>query len=164
MEKEPLSDLDKHIISILTKDASITNLELSKKIGVSPSTCLSRTNRLKERGIIKHVVIVNEEAIGMEFTAFTEVTLSTPNRKTVDMFVEHIKSLPNVLECYNISGNSDFLIKVVAKSPKDFRNFVLDKLTDLKGIGKISTSVVLYVEKRNFSFLEHEEPEKNAAT
>ncbi|MCL2851870.1 MAG: Lrp/AsnC family transcriptional regulator [Defluviitaleaceae bacterium] len=155
MAREFLSDLDKQIISILIEDASITNLELSKRVGISPSTCLTRTNRLKEDGVIKQIVaVIDEEAVGMEFMAFTEVTLTPPTRKTAEKFVKHINPLSNVLECYNISGDSDFLLKVVAKNASEFRNFVLDELMSLEGIGKISTSVVLCVEKCKFSFSE----------
>ena len=150
-----LSDLDRKIVSILMEDASITNVELSKRVNISPSVCLTRTNRLRKEGIIKqYVAILDEEMVGMEFMAFTEVTLSTPNRKTADMFVAHISTLPNILECYNISGDSDFLLKVLAKNTSDFRNFVLDKLMSFDGVGKISTNVVLSVEKRTFSFLD----------
>jgi Lrp/AsnC family transcriptional regulator len=153
-----LTELDKKIIMSLTEDASITNIDLSKKVGVSPSVCLGRTNRLKKRGIIKkYIAIVDERKVGMSFIAFVAITLSKPKRSTFDKVVKHIQTLPNILECYNVSGDHDFLIKVVAKDALDFRSFVLDKLMNVDGIGKINTSVILNVEKRNFAVLKASE-------
>ena len=155
MAQESLTDIDKKILSILANDSSITNIELSKKIGISASACLARTNRLKTNGVIKkYVAIIDDQSVGMGFMAFTTVTLSQPNRETAEHVVDHIMSLPNVLECYNISGDCDYMLKIVAKDAKDFRSFVLDKLMHVEGIGKISTSVVLHVEKREFSVLD----------
>ena len=151
---ESLTDLDIKIITILMNDASITNLKLSKMIGVSPSVCLARTNRLKRMGVIKqYVAIVDERMLGIGFMAFISITLSKPSRDIVEAVTKHINSLPNVLECYNTSGDNDFLLKVVAKDAMDFRSFVLDELMKVDGIGKISTRVVLNVEKRSFSVL-----------
>jgi len=152
MSKKELTDLDIRIVDALTQDASITNLDLSKKVGISPSVCLTRTNRLKEMGVLKqYAAIVDERMVGMGFMAFMTITLSQPCRNASEKVVSHILSLPNILECYNITGDSDFLLKVVAKDALDFRSFVLDELMKVDGIGKISTSVVLNVEKRSFS-------------
>jgi len=152
--KGSLTDLDMKIVEILAQDASITNLDLSKQVGVSPSVCLTRTNRLKKLGVIKqYVAIIDERMIGMGFLAYMTITLSKPCRVATEKFLKHIQSLPNILECYNISGDSDFLLKVVAKDAMDFRSFVLDELMKVDGIGKISTSVVLNVEKRSFAVL-----------
>ena len=152
MAKESLTDLDMRIVEALVNDASVTNLDLSKQVGVSPSVCLTRTNRLKKLGVIKqYVAIVDEKMVGVGFMAFMNITLSKPCRNAADRVIEHIQSLHNILECYNISGDSDFLLKVVAKDAMDFRSFVLDELMKVDGIGKISTSVILNVEKRSFA-------------
>ena len=152
MLKNSLTELDIRIIASLMEDASITNKELSMKVGISPSVCLARTNRLKNLGVIKqYVAIVDERMIGIGFMAFMTITLSKPTRMACEKVVKHIQSLPNVLECYNISGDNDFLLKVVAKNTMDFRSFVLDELMMVDGIDKINTSVVLNVEKRIFS-------------
>ena len=99
------------------------------------------------------MAIVDERMLGVGFMAYLSITLSKPSRKVVEKVTNHIQSLPNLLECYNTSGDSDFLIKVVAKDAMDFRSFVLDELMKTDGIGKISTRVVLNVEKRSFTVL-----------
>ena len=140
--------VDMAILSLLQADATITNAELAKQVGLSPSACLGRTKRLKETGVLKQIVaIVDEQKVGLEVVSFVFVSLTPHNRKTTDSFLKSIHKLPQVMECHNISGVHDYLLKIVAPSISDYRSFVIDKLIEVPGVGKVETSMVLSCEK-----------------
>lgn len=147
-----LDNHDKAILSALQKDSSISNLELSKLIGLSPSACLSRTKNLRELGVIKQfTTVVDEKKLGMETLAFILVTLSPLNRETANFFVDEINRLPQVLECYTVTGNRDYLLKIVAKDMQTYRDFVIDSLMAIPGVNRVETSIVMSTEKRTLS-------------
>lgn len=139
---------DKAIIHALQEDSSISNLELSKKIGLSPSACLARTKNLKEQGVIKqYTVFVEEKKLGVELIAFTMVNLSPLNREIANNFLATINEIPNVLECYTVTGSRDFLLKVVAKDIGTFRDFIIDTIMAIPGVDKVETSIVMNQDK-----------------
>lgn len=142
---------DREILDILQTDPSISNIELSKKIGLSPSACLSRTKRLEEVGVIKqYATIIDEKKVGLEIIAFTFVNLSPHNRKTASAFLLKVKETPQILECYNITGSWDYLLKVVSRDIASYRNFIMDSLLEFPGVNKIDTNLVLGTDKQSF--------------
>lgn len=147
-----LDNHDKAILSVLQRDSSISNLELSKQIGLSPSACLARTKNLREMGVIKQfTTIVDEKKLGMETLAFILVNLSPLNRETANFFVAEINRLPQVLECYTVTGNHDYLLKIVAKDMQSYRDFVIDYLMGIPGVNRVETSIVMQTEKRSLA-------------
>ena len=144
-------NFDKEILDILQNDSSISNIELSKKISLSPSACLSRTKRLKELGVIKqYATIIDERKVGLEIVAFTFVNLSPHNRVIANDFLSKVKKTPQILECYNITGSWDYLLKIVSHSIASYRNFIMDTLLEFPGVNKIDTSLVLGTDKQSF--------------
>lgn len=144
-----LDDYDKAILRELQKDASISNLDLSKKIGLSASACLARTKNLIESGVIqKFATIVDEKKLGMETLAFVLINLTPLNRDTIHSFVEDIKRLPQVQECYTLTGSHDYLLKIVAKDMQSYRDFIIDSLMQNSAVSKVETSMVMGVDKR----------------
>ncbi|MHB1346028.1 MAG: Lrp/AsnC family transcriptional regulator [Thiobacillus sp.] len=142
---------DKEIIDILQSDSSISNIELSKKIGLSPSACLSRTKHLKELGIIKqYATIIDEKKVGLEIVAFTFVNLSPHNRNSANAFLAKVKETPQILECYNITGNWDYLLKIVSHDIATYRDFLIDSLLEFPGVNKVETNIVLSTDKQSF--------------
>jgi Lrp/AsnC family leucine-responsive transcriptional regulator len=142
---------DKEIIDIIQSDSSISNIELSKKIGLSASACLGRTKRFKELGIIKqYAAIIDEKKVGLEIVAFTYVNLSPHNRNTANTFLSKVKETPRILECYNITGNWDYLLKIISHDVASYRDFVIDSLLEFPGINKIETNIVLSTDKQSF--------------
>lgn len=140
--------VDMSILSLLQADATITNAELAKQVGLSPSACLGRTKRLKEAGILKRfVAIIDEQKVGLDVVTFVFVSLTPHDRKTTEAFLESIHQIPQVMECHNISGVHDYLLKIVAPSISDYRSFIIDRLIEVPGVGKVETSVVLSCEK-----------------
>ena len=147
-----LDNSDKAILRELQADASISNLELCKKIGLSPSACLTRTKNLRESGVIKQfTTIIDEKKLGMETLAFVLVNLTPMNRDSIQLFMEDVNNYPQIQECYTLTGSHDFLLKIVAKDTQSYRDFIIDNLTANPIISSVESLVVLGVEKRTTS-------------
>lgn len=150
-ENPKYDDLDMAILSNLQKDATITNAELAKKVGLSPSACLGRSKRLKDTGVIKQfAAIVDAQKVGLEIVTFVFVSLTPHDRQTTEAFLNRIKKIPNVMECHNISGVHDYLLKIVTPSISEYRNFIIDELIEVPGVGKVESAVVLSSEKLSY--------------
>lgn len=146
-----LDSYDKQIIDILQSNGSISNIDLSKKIQLSPSACLGRTKRLEDLGVIKrYAAVIDAKKIGLEIVAFTFVNLSPHNRKTGNAFLSTVSETPQILECYNITGNWDYLLKIVSPDIASYRDFVIDSLLAFPGINKIESTIVLSTDKQSF--------------
>lgn len=144
-----LDDYDKNIIRILQEDSSISNIELSKRIGLAPSSCLLRVKNLKEQKVLKQfTAIVDEKVLGFEITCFAKVSMQPLNRETSTTFIEEVKKIPEITECYTITGEAAFMLKIVAKSFQYYRNFVFDKLLSVPHVSNIETSIVVGTEKK----------------
>ncbi len=147
-----LDNSDKAILRELQSDASISNLELSKKIGLSPSACLTRTKNLRESGVIKQfTTIIDEKKLGMDTMAFVLVNLMPMNRDSIKSFMEDVNRFPQIQECYTLTGSHDFLLKIVARDTQSYRDFIIDTLTANPIINSVETLMVLGVEKRTTS-------------
>lgn len=140
---------DRAIIKLLQEDSSISNLDLSKRIGLSPSACLARTKNLEESGIIKqYTMIVDEKKLGLETQAFVLVNLMPLSRESAKKFVDDIKELSEVQECYMIAGNHDYILKVVVKDMYDYKTFLIDKLLKNPTVNSVTANIVMSEEKR----------------
>ena len=134
-----LDEYDRKIVELLQEDSSISNIDLSKKIGLAPSSCLLRVKNLKEQNILKKfTVIVDEKKLGYEITCFAKVYV-----------IEETKKIPEVVECYTITGDASFLLKIVAKSFEYYRDLVFDKLMNAPYVTNIDTSIVVSSEKES---------------
>lgn len=144
-----LDEYDKKIITLLQEDSSISNIELSKKIGLAPSSCLLRVKNLKEQKVLRQfTTVVDEKILGFEITCFAKVAMQPLNRETSTSFIEAVKGIPEVVECYTITGEAAFLLKIVAKSFQYYRNFIFDKLLSVPHVSNIDTSIVVGTEKK----------------
>lgn len=139
-----MDNIDKKILELLQGNGRITNAELAKKIGVSPPTVLERVRKLEKRGVIeKYITLINPQMVGRGTTAFVAVSLSQHKDKAIESFRQAILRIPEVLECYHITGEEDYLLKVCIQDIPAYRNFLMEKLTKIPGISKIKTSFVL---------------------
>ena len=147
---EPIIDhIDREILRRLQADASISNLELSRAVGLSASACLARTRNLKESGVIRQsTVLIDEQKVGIGTVAFALVDLMPFDRAAAQKFVAYIRDLPQIQECYTLTGSHDFLLKIVAGSMAEYRDFLIDHLLSFPGISKVETSMVLSADKR----------------
>ena len=107
----------------------------------------------EDLGIIKqYAAVIDAKKIGLEIIAFTFVNLSPHNRKTGNAFLAKIRETPRILECYNITGNWDYLLKIVSPDIASYRDFVIDSLLAFPGTNKIESTIVLSTDKQSFSF------------
>ena len=144
-----LDHIDKKILLFLEQDSSISNLELSKAVGLSPSACLSRTKNLIEKGVIRRfTTLLDEKKLGFEITAFITINLAPYNQKTLENFISRVKELPYILECHTLTGSKDYLLKAVAPNMDIYKENVINALVSIPGISGMETSIVVSTEKR----------------
>lgn len=147
-----LDELDKRIIRELQRDGRIQNNELAKKVGLSASPCLRRVKLLEEAGIIKrYVAVIDQDKIGLQLSMFARVWLTAQDAETVNLFVNAMRQLPEVVECYIMLGESDALLRVVVADLSDYRRFQSLNLTRKNGIQNVKTDVPSEVVKQTFS-------------
>jgi len=148
----PLDKTDKTILKHLQVNSRIPNSELANKVKMSASACLKRVNRLRKNGTIKQfAAVINPVDIGLEITTLTFVALSPHNRKVAEQFVKRIKAIDYVLECYHVTGEFDYLLKIVASDISAYRDFIIDELLGIAGVSRLETLVVLKPEKQTFN-------------
>ena len=139
-----INEVDISILEILQTDARISNAELARRVNLSPPATLTRVRRLEENGLIdRHVTLVNRRQAGYDMLCFVSVSLQLHDIEQVTGFREAVQQLPEVLECHHVTGDYDYLLKVVAHNTKDLENFLLKKLTPISGVARIQTSLVL---------------------
>jgi Lrp/AsnC family leucine-responsive transcriptional regulator len=145
-----LDNTDKKILDILQNDARITNLELANRIGISPPATLERVKRLEKNGVIKkYVALVDPAKVSKGTFALVSVALMIHQIPSIDSFTKQINKLDEVLECYHITGPDDFMLKIAVENIEQYEKFILNKLTRIKGVSKVTTNIVLSTVKFN---------------
>jgi len=139
-----LDNLDKSLLRALQTDGRLSNVELSRKISLSPPATHTRLKRLEKDGYVRqYTAIVDREKAGYDLLCFIHIGLQMHQVMQVEKFREATRKLPEVLECHHITGEYDYLLKVVLKNRKDLEQFVIDKITPIPGVARIHTSLVL---------------------
>jgi len=144
MPLRPLDAIDSQILSRLQNDAKLTNVELATQVHLSPSPCLARVKALERDGVIsKYVALVNPEALGLNVSVFIQITLEKQSRAFLSEFEIAIMGLPEVMECYLMSGSADYLIRVVVPDVQSLEKLTIDELSRIPGVAKIQSSFAL---------------------
>lgn len=142
---------DLEILNQLQRNSNITNKELSERVNLSPTPVYERVKKLEKNGYIKkYVAILNAQALDLELIVFCNITLKQHTKTIGNQFVRDIKALREVTECYNISGDYDFLLKVVVKDMKAYQEFVLNRLGEVDNIGSAHSTFVMGEIKNSF--------------
>ena len=127
---------DKKILELLQVDAKQTNKELSGKLNLSVTAVYERIKKLEKEGVIKkYVALVNKEKIGKAFVAFCHIKLVQHSQDYVIQFEKDVAKIEEVVECYHISGDYDYILKVHVEDMEAFREFMVNKLTTINHIG-----------------------------
>tara|TARA_B100001250_G_C19538530_1_gene673627 strand:+ start:197 stop:652 length:456 start_codon:yes stop_codon:yes gene_type:complete len=139
-----VDNLDKKIVFELQKNGRSSNFEIAEKVGLSPSPCLRRIKNLEKKKVISgYTAIVDEELFGYPVTAFVSVRLENQTDGTLKKFEEGISTLVEVVDCWLVTGNRDYLLRVVAENLKTYEKFMREDLTKIKGIASIETNFAL---------------------
>lgn len=145
-----LDPIDRKILQILQENGNITNAQLAKDIGLSPAPTLERVKKLEQSGIIQsYHAELNKEKIGIGVSIFVLVTLSSHKMNQINAFVEKIKLIPEVIECHHITGQGDFLLKILAKDIPSYQMLILDTLSQIEEIGNMRSMVNLNTYKHS---------------
>ena len=142
--KRDLDEVDVHLLSLLQKDGRITNADLAKAVNLSPPSVLQRVRALEKGGLIRgYHAHLEAERLGLRITAMVGITLALHQDMAIERFRRAVQDIPEILECHHISGDFDFLLKVVVRDMRAYESFVREKLSRIKGVGQIRTSFVL---------------------
>jgi Lrp/AsnC family leucine-responsive transcriptional regulator len=144
MPIQSIDELDRKIIGQLQTDGRMSNQELSDRIGLSPSPCLRRVRALEANGVIsRYVALVDPAAIGLSVTAFVRVRLDQQDDSHLAEFEIAVADFPEVMECYMMSGEADYQLRVLVRSLGEFEDFLRYRLTRVSGVANVTTSFAL---------------------
>jgi Lrp/AsnC family leucine-responsive transcriptional regulator len=143
-ENDRLDKLDRLILGELQANGRISNAELANRIKLSPPATHTRLKRLEQRGYIRqYAALLDRERIGYDMLCFVHISLQLHQPEQVESIRVAINQMPEVIECYHVTGESDYLLKVVVRNRKDLERFIVQQLTPIQGIARIYTSLVL---------------------
>ena len=143
MHLPELDSIDWCILSVLQDDARMANVDLAEKVHLSPSPCLARVKSLEREGFIsRYVTLLNPEAVGLGVSVFVQVRLEKQVEASLTTFEKAIAARQEVMECYLMTGSSDYLLRVVVSDLQEFQRFVTD-VSKIPGVGNIQSSVAL---------------------
>lgn len=150
MTEYALDTIDLQILRALQENARLTTKELAARVNLSTTPVFERMKRLEKGGLIrKYVAVLDAEKLGRGFTVFCSVKLKQMNRKVARDFISVIRDIPQVTECYNISGEYDYLLKIQAQSMKYYNEFIINVLGTIDSIGSILSTFVMDEIKNN---------------
>jgi DNA-binding Lrp family transcriptional regulator len=147
-----LDEIDRRILRALQRDGRLQNTELAQEVGLSPSPCLRRVRLLEEAGVIeRYVAVLDAAQVGIGMTLFTRVWLTAQDADTIEHFIEAMKRLPQIVECYIMLGESDALLRVVVQDLDDYRRFQTQHLTRANGIQNVKTDLPSQIVKQSYA-------------
>lgn len=147
--KEPslaagIDPIDAQILAVLQADARITNVSLSERIRLSPAATHARVRRLEKEGFIRsYTAILDQEKLGLDITCFVSVSLRLHRHTDLEVFHATIREIPEILECHHVTGEFDYLLRVVVRRRQDLQHLIVNNLTPIPGVARIHTSLAL---------------------
>lgn len=140
----PLDSIDLAILTELQRDGSLSNVELARRVHLSPSPCLARVRALERAGTIRrYVALVNPESLGLGLSVFISISLREQNTATLAEFERRIGAYEEVMEAYLMTGDADYLLRVVMPDLRALERFILERLSPIPGVEKIRSSFTL---------------------
>ncbi len=139
-----LDAIDRRILDRLQENGRVSNVELANDVGISSSPCWRRVRELEKRGVISgYVALVDAAAVGLPVSVFVQVTLERQIEAALETFEAAVKARPEVMECYLMTGDADYLLRVVVSDLPTYEAFLKDHLTRIPGIANIKSSFAL---------------------
>ena len=144
MSQNKLDQIDRKVLDILQSNAKITNAQLSKEIGLSPAPTLERVKKLETAGIIQsYHAHLNRQLVGLGVTTFVMVTLVGHKKDVTDSFVRRVGQIPEIVECHHITGDGDFLLKVISHDITSYQKLMLEVINEIEEVASTKTMVIL---------------------
>lgn len=148
-----LDDKDRAILEILQVESNIANVELARRLEMPPATALDRVRKLERKGVIRqYAALLDAHKVGFATLAFVDIELVSHSAEVHDEFLRQIQACSEIMECYLISGQADYHLKVAVGDLQDYRRFLREKLQKIQGIARIHTSFALEAVKQSTRF------------
>jgi Lrp/AsnC family transcriptional regulator len=139
---------DLRILQLVQQHGHLSAAEVAERLGMTTSTCWRRLSRLEETGVIRaRVALIDREKLGLSVMVFSHVKLQGHGRDALLRFEQAVKSHPEILECYTLMGETDFLLRIVCRDIKAYEAFFLDHLSRFPGVQSVNSSIALAVIK-----------------
>jgi len=144
MPNKALDEIDRRILNVLQDNARIANVDLAGRVGVSASPCWRRVREMEESGVIaRYVTLLAPAALGLQVSVFVQVTLEKQIEGALEIFEAAVRRRPEVMECYLMTGDADYHLRVVVADLPAYERFLMDHLTRVPGIANIRSSFAL---------------------
>lgn len=145
---KPLDDIDHAILDLLQKDGRMTVKDISKHLNLTSTPIFERIKKMERSGVIDHyTVVLNQEKLGKNFHAFAHISLKDHTKDEVKRLEESLLDIPEIVECHYVTGNTDFIIKILVQDMETYKDFVMNKLLEVKNIGKVESYLSLDMKK-----------------
>ncbi|HOO11221.1 MAG TPA: Lrp/AsnC family transcriptional regulator [Cyclobacteriaceae bacterium] len=142
--KIKLDAIDRKILGILQTDSNITNAQLAQEVGLSPAPTLERVKKLENAGVIKsYHAVIDQAKVGLGVSTFVMVTLKGHNKDNIQKFVEEMKKIDDVIECHHLTGQADFILKVVSTDIPSYQELMLEKVSNFEMVDNMQSLVIL---------------------
>lgn len=139
-----IDDIDRAILRELQKDGKLSNVDLANKVALSESACLRRVKLLEASELIDgYVMLVNQTAAGKPSNIFVQVTLDSQQQEILDAFEKAVKQVPEVMECYLMGGDQDYILRVIVRDTSDYERIHMDFLTRLPHVARVKSNFAL---------------------
>ncbi len=157
-----LDTIDLHILRVLQEKGKITNIQLSQEVGLSPAPTLERVRKLEKSGVIaSYHAVLSPEKLGLGFTALIQVALDRQKSNSIKNFIDQVNSIPEIVECLQVTGNFDYQLKIVVADIPSFERLIAKKLSNIEEVGQMQTMVVLNLIKESHLLpIDYSDPDK----
>ncbi|KIO77139.1 AsnC family transcriptional regulator [Pedobacter lusitanus] len=141
---EAFDPIDKKILKVLQADARLNTKQIAGKIGLTVTPTYERLKKIEQSGVVKdYVALLDRDKIGKTIVAFINVSLQLHSKPLINVFEKAIAKIPEVMECFHVAGNFDYLLKVVVKDMNSYQNFLSNKLATIENIAHVQSSFVM---------------------
>ena len=165
MQFADLDEIDRQILAVLQEDGRLSNLALAERVGLSAAPCLRRVRALENSGVIlRYVALLDARAVDFAVTVFAQVRLRRPSELEVEAFESAVRARPEVLECFLMSGEADYLLRIVVPDVAAYERFLKDSLTRLQNVASIRSTFALRQAKYSTALPITFEPQHETAT
>ncbi|RTL56387.1 MAG: Lrp/AsnC family transcriptional regulator [Rhodocyclaceae bacterium] len=144
MPRQGLDQTDIRILEVLQENGRISNVDLATRVNLSPSPCLARVKELEKSGLIdRYVAVLNPLKVGLSVSVFIHIRLEKQIEEALENFESAIRAYPEVMECYLMTGDSDYMIRVLVPDVQALERFIVDELSKIRGVANIRSSFAL---------------------
>ena len=142
--KIKLDLIDRKILEMLQTNSNITNAQLSQEIGLSPAPTLERVKKLETAGVIKsYHAVVNADSVGLGVGTFVMASLKGHNKENITKFLKAIADIEEIVECHHVTGQADFILKIVSTDIPSYQNLMLEKMFNIEVVDNLQSMVIL---------------------